>query len=75
MSPFHRVGLGVISWCKGESDTGSLKSLPHCLRPEVRGVVGVDLQGLTKTCVKSLEGPDYLFTGRVAEGVWPRTTC
>ena len=68
VSPFHRVRLRVVGRCEGEADTGPLESLLHGLRPEVGGVVGVDLQGITKSCIKSLKSPQYLLAGRVVEG-------
>ena len=68
VSPFHRVRLRVVGWCEGESDAGLLESLLHRLRSEVGGVVGVDLQGITKSRIKSLKSPQYLLPGRVAEG-------
>ena len=68
VSPFHGVRLRVVGWCEGEADTGLLESLLHRLRPEVGGVVGVDLQGITKSRIKCLNSPQYLLAGRVAEG-------
>ena len=68
VSPLHRVGLWIVRRREGESDTGPLESLLHRLGPEVRGVVRVNLQGITKPRIDCLKGPQYLFAGRVAEG-------
>ena len=52
--PFHRVRLGVVSWCEGELDAGSPESFLHHLGPEVSGVVGVYLQWMAKPCIQHL---------------------
>ena len=54
VSPFHGVGLGIVGWREGESDAGPLESLLHRLGLEVCGIVRVNLQGITKPCIKCL---------------------
>ena len=68
VSPLHRVGLRIVGRRVGEADTSPLERLLHCLRQEISCVVSVDLQGITKSRIKSLEGPQYLFAAGVAEG-------
>ena len=68
VSPFHGVRLGIIGRHECKSDAGQLESLLHRLGPEVGGVVGVNLQGITKSCIKCLKSPQYLLDGGVAEG-------
>ena len=68
VSPFHGVRLGIVGRREGKSDAGPLESLLHRLRPDVGGVVGVNLQGITKSRIKCLKSPQYLLAGRVAEG-------
>ena len=68
VSPLHGVGLRIVGRGVGEANTSPLEHFLHCLRPEISCVVGVDLQGITKSRVKSLKGPQYLFAAGVAEG-------
>ena len=68
VSPFHGVGLGIVGRREGESDAGPLESLLHHLEPEVGGIVCVNLQGITKPCIKCLKSLQYLLAGGVAAG-------
>ena len=51
---FHGVGLRIVSWGEGQPDTGKSEGLLHHLGLEVRGVVGMYLQGMTKPSVQHL---------------------
>ena len=52
MNPFHLIGLRIVGGREDQPDAGSSESLLYELGPEVRRIVGVDLQGMTKPGVQ-----------------------
>ena len=61
MHPSHGVRLGIVGGCEVQPNASPPESLLHHLGPEVRRIVRVHLQWMTKPRIQHLQSAEYLF--------------